>query len=85
MNFWYSVSPIAAVKYSPNLHWPIVGSWLAMSFSVIVAVRRTSSIDLLLLRHLRDVLVVHRIAVLPAVGLDEREQAAIDVEQLVVA
>ena len=49
-----------------------------------VAVPAQLAMNLFALRHLVDVLIVHRIAVLLPIGLDIGEEAPVDVEQLVV-
>ena len=51
---------------------------------MLVAVLVQLAMDLILFRHLIDVLVVNRIAILAPVGLDIGEQPPVDVEQLVV-
>ena len=66
------------------MHWPSSGSWLLNQFLRAVAMRVQLAVNRLALRHLVDVLVVDRVAVLAPVGLDVGEQPAVDVEQLVV-
>ena len=84
MNFWYSVGPIAAREVVGELAVAELRQLALDQLQLLVAVARAPRVDRLALRHLVDVLVVHRIAVLAPVGLDVREQPAIDVEQLVV-
>ena len=85
MNFWYSVGPIAAREIFGELALAELRQLALDQLQLLVAVARAARAWICLaLRHLVDVLVVHRIAVLAAVGLDVGEQPAIDVEQLAV-
>ena len=63
---------------------PQLGQPALDELQAFVAVLPDLALDLLPVGHLRDVLVMHRVSVFPAVGFDERKQASIDREQLVV-
>jgi hypothetical protein len=61
-----------------------LGQLVLYQFPRVVTMPVQFAMNGLALRHLIDVLVVHRIPVLLPVGFDVREQAPVDVEQLVV-
>ena len=84
MNFWVQGLANRLREVVGERALPELGKLIRNQLQLAVAICSELAMDRLALGHLVDVLVMDRIAVLPAIGLDVGEETAIDVEQLVV-